>query len=83
MSENPVTNRERTLQGLGVEILQSGNGVKIMGHTGGADGYSTAVFYVKTTDTVMVLHLNKSNTKIINSILSKILKIIIKKQHPD
>lgn len=77
MSANPVADGERLFQGMGVEILQSRSGVIIMGHTGSVDGYLTAAFYVKASDTVMVLHINKSDSRTFNSILSKTLKIIL------
>jgi D-alanyl-D-alanine carboxypeptidase len=76
MINAPVTEGERKLQGMGVEILQSRSGVNVVGHTGAADGYLTAAFYVQATDTTMVLHMNKSDTKIFGSVLSKIFKII-------
>ena len=76
MMNDPVVEGERKLQGMGVEILQSRSGVNVVGHTGDADGYLTAAFYVPVSDTVMVLHMNKSDSKTFGSVLSKILKII-------
>ncbi len=79
MAKAPVVEGERKLQGMGVEILQSRSGVTVMGHTGSVDGYLTAAFYVPATDTVMVLHMNKSDTKTFGSVLSQTLKIIVSK----
>ncbi len=77
MTSDTVREKERKFQGLGAEIFQSRSGVNVVGHTGGADGYLTAAFYIQATDTVIVLHMNKSDEKIFGSVLSQILKITI------
>lgn len=83
MKSNPVIEDERKWQGMGVEILQSRSGIEIVGHTGAVDGYLTAAFYVPATDTVMVLHMNKSDNKIFSSVLSKTLRIITSQEHQE
>ena len=74
---NPVVQSERKLQGMGVELLRSRSGVNVIGHTGSADGYLTAAFYVPTKDTVIVLHMNKSDEKRFGGLLSAVLKEVI------
>lgn len=59
MTADPVIERERKFQGMGVEILESRSGVKVIGHTGAIDGYLTAAFYAPEIDTVLVLHINR------------------------
>lgn len=79
MMENPVMERERKFQGMGVEILESRSGVKVVGHTGAVDGYLTAAFYVPEKDTVLVLHINRFDENAFNGTLSGILKILTAK----
>lgn len=76
MLENPVMERERKFQGMGVEILESRSGVKVVGHTGAVDGYLTAAFYVPETDTVLVLHINRFDESTFNGTLGGVLKVL-------
>jgi len=77
MSVNPVQERERKYQGLGVEILISRSGAKVLGHTGAIDGYLSAAFYIPDADTVMVLHMNRFDDATFSQTLSRVLKIIM------
>lgn len=77
MSANPVQERERKLQGLGVEILISRSGTEILGHTGAIDGYLSAAFYIPAADTVMVLHMNRFDDVTFSQTLSRVLRIIM------
>ena len=77
MTAAPVHERERKLQGLGVEILTSRSGVQVFGHTGSNDGYLTAAFYVPEADTVLVLHINRSDEEAFAYLLSETLKIVM------
>ena len=77
MTNAPVQERTRKLQGMGVEILESRSGVQVVGHTGGADGYLTAAFYIRESDLVFVLHINKSDEKRFSALLSQTLKTLL------
>ena len=76
MTRDPVMERERKFQGMGVEILESRSGVKVVGHTGAIDGYLTAAFYIPEKDTVFVAHINRFDENAFNQILSRILKTL-------
>ncbi|WP_284165074.1 serine hydrolase domain-containing protein [Frigidibacter sp. SD6-1] len=69
----PVEVRERKLQGLGTEIQLSRSGLKVVGHTGGLDGYLSAGFYVPDLDTVVVLHMNRSDEETFARVLGRVL----------
>lgn len=76
MSANPVLEKKRKYQGMGVEILVSRTGSEVFGHTGDIDGYLTAAFYAPATDNLAVLHMNRSSKRIFASTLSQILRLI-------
>lgn len=77
MVNAPVVEKERKFQGMGVEILQSRTGAKIIGHTGAIDGYLTAAFYAPDADTVIVLHINRFDDEAFSSILGRVFRVIL------
>ncbi|MEM1396704.1 MAG: serine hydrolase domain-containing protein [Pseudomonadota bacterium] len=77
MAVAPVLERERKEQGMGVEILVSRSGVRVMGHTGGLDGYMTAAFYIPEKDATLVLHINKTDEDGFSQILGAALRAIM------
>lgn len=77
MKADPVKERDRKYQGMGVEILESRSGVKVFGHTGALDGYLTAAFYAPELDTILILHINKFDEETFSEILGRVLRILI------
>ena len=77
MAEDPLPAGERKAQGLGVEILTSRSGVRVLGHTGSVDGYLTAGFYIPEVDRVLVLHMNRSDEARFSELLGGALAAII------
>lgn len=77
MVTDAITESERRLQGLGVEIMTSRSGVDVVGHTGGLDGYMTAAFYIPENDAFVLLHINRSNADGFSEILSQILRVAV------
>lgn len=61
MMAHPVRENAQVEQGLGVEIITSSSGARVEGHTGGIDGYSVGVFYMRETDAVIVFFINSSS----------------------
>ena len=68
---------ERTLQGMGVEILRSSAGDVIVGHTGGLEGYATAAFYIPSKDAAFVIHVNTLRNSALNSALGATARILL------
>jgi D-alanyl-D-alanine carboxypeptidase len=69
--------RERVRQGMGAEVLVSRSGARVIGHTGGLDGYAIAAFYVPDTDTVFVLFINRSAGDAFNEALGGVLRALL------
>ena len=83
MMANPVVEAERKRQGMGVEILLSRKGKKIVGHTGGLDGYLSAAFYIPSSDAVVVLYVNRSKEKQFSKTLGSILRCLMASPQSD
>ncbi len=66
----------RHSQGMGVEIMTTRDGVRLVGHTGGIDGYFTVGFYIPEKDTVLVLHINRSDEAVLSRLLKEALQVI-------
>ena len=77
MIEGAVEERERKLQGLGVEILVSRDGHPFYGHTGDNYGYLTGAFYSSDFDTAIVLHINRYDHDVFNATLGQVLRIVV------
>ncbi|MBT1062459.1 beta-lactamase family protein [Bowmanella sp. Y26] len=76
MQTDAIEVSARMSQGYGLEIFTSRTGVKVLGHTGAADGYLSAAFYIPATDTSLVLHMNYSDTDGFKTVLSALLKTL-------
>ena len=77
MIEAPLETGLRKQQGMGIEILSARSGQKVLGHTGSIDGYLSAAYYLPSTDSVLVIHANRSDEQAFASLVSRSLKAII------
>lgn len=76
MLSDLVEESDRKHQGYGAEVLTSRRGWSVVGHTGGLDGYLTAAFYAPLRDTVLVLHMNKSDENAFSETLGAVLRLL-------
>ncbi len=77
MAADPIAESARKFQGMGVEILESRSGDRVLGHTGAIDGYLSAAFYIPAKDAVLVIHINRSDEVAFKTILSQALKLVL------
>jgi D-alanyl-D-alanine carboxypeptidase len=77
MQASAVQDGDRRQQGLGVEMLTSRTGIRVVGHTGGLDGYLTAAYYLPANDAFVLLHMNRSDADGFGEVLSQVLQVAI------